>query len=382
MRREWQMSFAGSGHEALEKLTEEPFDMVVSDMRMPGMNGIQLLAEVKRRFPQLVRIILSGNSDNDLILKSVRLAHQCLHKPCDADTLKDSISRSLALNDLLRSDSLRCVVSKLETLPSLPSLYQELVVELRSSEPSIKRAGEIISKDVAMTAKILQLINSAFFGLPRSVTSATEACLLLGLETIEALVLTAQIFSQLEGGVLSEAGLNNLWNHSTLTALLAKEIANNEHTDGSLANDAFTAGLLHDVGKLVLATNVAKGYLQILDLMKEKEMTQYQAEQEVFGATHAEVGAYLVGIWGLGDPIVEALAFHHVPASSPKRSFGPLIAVHAANALQHAAFLDAQEETVKGVDEVCLAQLNLEDRLPKWRMICRQILDQGEASGR
>lgn len=166
LRQEWDMKFVESGHEALSLLAKEAFEVIITDMRMPQMDGAQLLTEVKKQYPHMVRIVLSGHTDKDMILKSVQQAHQYLSKPCDAETLKSTISRTRARRSLLSQESLKRIVSKIDVLPSLPSLYAEIINELQSSDLSIQKIGQIISKDLGMTAKVLQMVNSAFFGIP------------------------------------------------------------------------------------------------------------------------------------------------------------------------------------------------------------------------
>lgn len=167
MRSEWEMEFAGGGEEALQKMEQAPFDVIVSDMRMPGMNGAQLLKEVARRYPDTVRIVLSGHSDREYILQLVTTTHQYLAKPCDAQTIKDTVNRACALRDLLTSKELSALVSQVKSLPSLPSLYTRIIEILQSDDPSLQKIGQIVSEDIAMSAKVLQLVNSSFFGIAR-----------------------------------------------------------------------------------------------------------------------------------------------------------------------------------------------------------------------
>jgi len=196
MRDEWEMTFASNSKEALDILGSEPYDVIVSDLRMPEMDGAQLLAEVKSKHPEVVRIILSGQVEQETTFKSVQLAHQSLSKPCDADILKHTLNKLFALRNLLEDESIKRIVSQTETLPSLPAVYTEVVGELQSPEPSVQKIGDIISKDMGMAAKILQVVNSAFFGLVRKISNPKEAVMLLGTETIKALVLSVKIFSE------------------------------------------------------------------------------------------------------------------------------------------------------------------------------------------
>ncbi|HOW18772.1 MAG TPA: response regulator [Phycisphaerae bacterium] len=333
MRNEWDVAFASGGPEALQKLAAEPFDVVVSDMRMPGMDGAQLLTEVMRHYPQTVRIVLSGHSDQEMILRSVGPAHQYLAKPCDAETLKSTVARACALHDLLTNESLKKLVSGTNTLPSQPALYAEMVRLLQSPNTSVEEVSRLIAQDVGMTAKILQLVNSAFFGLRRRVSNPSEAAVFLGLDTIKALVLSVQIFSLFERPAMRGFALETVWKHSLATATAAKHLAATEKLDRASVEHAFLGGLLHDAGKLVLATNIRDRYAETIALANQRKIPLWQAERETLGATHAEVGAALLGIWGLPDPILEVIAFHHEPRKCLAKGFTTLTAVHVANTL-------------------------------------------------
>ncbi len=371
MRHEWSMEFAASGRDALEILEQVPFDVVVTDMRMPGMDGAALLTEVMKRYPQIVRIVLSGQSDEDTILRSVGPAHQYLSKPCDADRLKATVGRACALRDLLGDGSLKRLVSQMETLPSLPSTYVELMDVLRSGKASMVEVGEIISKDIGMSAKVLQLVNSAFFGLPRHVSSPTEAAVLLGIDTVKALVLSVHVFSQFDPEKLQSFSIPALQRHSLATAALAKAIAEAENLDPMFRDHAFMAGLLHDSGKLILAANLPDRYKAAFAQASEHQVPLHDAERPIFGATHAEVGATLLGLWGLPDAIVEAVAYHHSPAECVGNSFSPLTAVHVADALEHGR----QEAGLSAslLDDEYLDRIGVADRLPVWQNLTQTL---------
>lgn len=374
MRKEWEMVFVESGPEALRQLAQGPFDVIVSDMRMPGMDGAELLCRVMNQYPEIVRIVLSGHSDKETILRSVRSAQQYLSKPCDAQTLKSTIDRACALRDILGDDSLKGVVSSVDTLPSMPELYQEILSELQSDDPSIQKVAHIISKDVGMTAKILQLVNSAFFGLPRHISNPQQAVTLLGLETVKALVLSVQVFSQFEDSKIPRKFMDALWHHSMATGTLIRHILKAEQVKKDLADDTYMAALLHDVGKLILAASFSERYTAVIKESSTRNIPIRTAEKEEFGTTHAEVGAYLMGLWGLPDTIVEALAFHHRPAECPIETFTPLIAVHVASALEHESNPGIEIEYSDEIDHEHLSRLGLAERLEVWRNLCTEIL--------
>ena len=373
LRREWALAFAKSGKEAMEILRRVPFDAVISDITVPGMEGGQLLQEVMEKHPSVVRIVLAGDADQATALRSMQPAHQYLTKPYDAEKLKRLLVRAMALRDRLVDKKLETLVARLDTLPSMPALYMELMEEMTSENASIRRVGDIISRDVGMTAKILQLVNSAFFGVLQRVESPAQAVSLLGLETIQGLVLSVHIFSCYDGDALA-----GLWDHSMLVGGLAKEIARKEKLGSEQMGHAFMGGILHDAGQLILASNLPDRYRQVLALAADQGGSRRDAELQVFGTTHAEVGAYLFGLWGLPDAIVEAIAFHHTPAECPVREVGALALVHAADAVARRIEAEArgEERADAEADEQYLAWVGLEGRFQDWVDHCTPFFQQ------
>lgn len=333
MREEWEVDTAESGEEALHKLEQSPADVLVSDMRMPGMDGAQLLTEVMKRHPQIIRIVLSGQSDQDTVMRSIGPTHQYLSKPCDTDTLKRTIQRAYQLRGLLADPGLRQLVSQMQSIPSMPALYTEVLHELQSPDPDLDKVGWIISRDMGMTGKILHLVNSAFFGFYSSVSNPTRAITILGLDKVRSLVLSIHIFSQFDQTRLSNFQVDALWRHSLRVGQTAKEIAFKFSPDKVLSEEAFMAGLLHDAGILVLMANRPDDYARVLSLQQQGDDSLEAIEHSIFGASHAEIGAYLFGLWGLADPILEAVAYHHHPEACLNSNFSALSAVHIADQL-------------------------------------------------
>ncbi|MEO7818556.1 MAG: response regulator, partial [Actinomycetota bacterium] len=359
--------------EALKALEQAPFDVVISDMRMPGMDGAQLLNEVRQRYPQIVRIVLSGHSDQEMIYQSIAATHQYLSKPCESELLRAAVMRACALRELLGNDSLRRLVTGMQQIPSQPTLYAEIRREAESKAASIRTIGTIISKDMGMTAKILQLVNSAYFGSRGTVSTAEQAVNLLGLDTVQALVLTVHVFSQFASTLGSRFNMDRLWEASTETGSLARAIAQAEQAPALVIDQAYTAGLLHDVGILVFAANVLTQYDATLKTAHDQGIPVWEVERQEFGATHADVGAYLLGLWGLGDPIVEAVAFHHRPAECVGTTFSPLTAVHVANVLQQELSQQATGGVLSQIDFTYLDTLHMTDRLPYWREVAGTV---------
>lgn len=379
MHEEWEMEFIDSGPHALERMAQTAFDVVVSDMCMPGMNGAQLLNEVMKRHPKTVRIILSGHADQQLIMQCVGSTHQYLAKPCEPEILKATIGRASALETSLRNGNLKKLVSQMDRLPSLPSLYVEIIEKLNEAHTSVEQIGRIVAKDIGMTAQILKLVNSAFFGLRRQVSSATEAVSYLGVETIKSLVLSVHSFSQMEEAIPGELSLQMLRNHSLQVADAARAIVLAENSDKKFVDEAFLAGMLHDTGKLVLLANFSKQCQEVSQLKRVNRVDGVAAEEQVFGANHADVGGYLLGLWGLPVPVVEAIAFHHYPGRSHGRHFSPLTAVHLANALVNEQQISNGPST--RIDSDYVAQLGLSGRLPLWHDTVRDSLELGGYKG-
>lgn len=374
MGDDWFMDFAESGPQALQMMANRPFHVVVSDLVMPGMDGEQFLSEVMRLHPHTTRIIMCWNAERHALTRLYGIAHQYLFKPCDPKNLQEILANVFPRGELLTNQRLIQLVSQMRAVPSLPSIYIELVREMRSDDPSLLRAGDIIGKDPGMSAKILQLVNSAFYGLRRHVSSPAEAAIYLGVETIKALVLSLQVFSQFDQARIRACQLGGVWSHSWETAVLARRICAAELTDAHTSDNAFVGGLLHDIGKLVLASSLPDLYRAAKLMSLQKSISMHEAEQEVFGASHAEVGGFLLGLWGLPDPVVEAVAYHHAPSLALDQGFTPVTAVHAANVLDRDRSKQPVGENGSEVDLNYLANLNLMERFAVWQEICWEAL--------
>jgi putative nucleotidyltransferase with HDIG domain len=375
MRGEWDMTFVSDPHKGLERIAEQHFDVVVADMRMPGMDGGAFLREAQSISPGTIRIVLSGHSDREMIMQTVRPAHQFLPKPCQPAELKAVIARGLALSEVFLDERVKDVVGNIDHLPTVPRLYTALVDELAKPDPSIKVVSGLISQDVGMAAGILKLVNSAFFGLRTHVSSPTHAVNLLGLEIVKALVLSVGLFDRFDKEAFHNFELEKLWRHSLSTGRLAREIASVEKAPGALQEQCCIAGLLHDVGKLVMATNFPEAYGQVIKGCQEGQGTVYDMELRVFGASHAEVGAYLLGLWGVDDAVVRAVYLHHEPGRDRHAGFSPLTAVHAANRLNHELVVFSPQYVINPLDELYLSASGLAERMPVWRDACQHVVD-------
>jgi HD-like signal output (HDOD) protein/FixJ family two-component response regulator len=368
-RSDWTMTFVDSAKAALDEMAAAHFDVIVSDVRMPGMDGIDLLEAIAERYPDTIRIILSGHAGEDSTRRATGVAHQYLAKPCSAEQVRETVQRSAVIRQRLEDPELIRAVAATKTLPSAPTLYHDLTVELRSDDPSLRRVSDIVSRDPAMTAKILQMVNSAFFGLRRHVTDVHQAVTLLGTDTIAALALSVHVFATANVPLPLQAHIETLWAKALSVATTAKELMAHGNEDPAFADEAFLAGLLHDCGKLVLITNFAEDYRALVD-----NGGDCAAEAARFGVDHGAIGAHLLGLWGLPDTIVEAVAYHHSPMTGPSRSLSPLSVVHAAVALEGRESSD----TPPPWDIAYLEEAGLKESIPAWLRIADDIAYQRE----
>lgn len=375
LRDEWEVFTANGGQEALALLEREPLDVIVTDMRMPEIDGVQLLEAVRKQHPHMVRIVLSGQSDQEMVLRSIGPVHQYLSKPCDLGLLKAAVSRSRALRLAIHDPAVANLAAGITSLPSLPELYVKSLTCLRSPDPSISRLGEIVAQDLGMSARVLQLVNSPLFGFPRTITSPLEAVSLLGIDAVRMMTLAVEIFTHTSNAPAGDVKTEGLWQHSLMVAHLAKAIAQAERQSPDLCNAAFSAGLMHDCGKLVLAQHLPERYRLVMANGAEAYRNAEIAEQKTLGVSHANVGAYLLSLWGLPDALIEAVVFHHHPNECPATDFTPLTAVHIAEGFERCDAWPATHGADPQFDHDYLARLGLAHRIPAWTTIAQAIIN-------
>lgn len=374
---DWRVAYAESGQQALDVLRKTPVDVVVADMRMPGMDGIALLAKIADQYPQTMRFILSGYASAADALRAASFAHQFLAKPIEAEQIVDVIQSAVALRNRLQSTQLQQVVSQIKTLPSVPPLYTKLMQLLQSPNVRPDEIGDIVAQDLAMTTKMLQLVNSAYFGLPRQISNPTQAIILLGLNTVKTLALTLHVFSQLEGTNVNGFSAMTLQRHSLMTATLAKKVALGMALNDYLADCAFTAGMLHALGRLILATNIPRRYEPVLDRANAESLPLDVVEKDMLGVSHGDVAAYILELWGLPLPVVEAVLYHHNPCTQyykGKIQHSPLMAVHIADVLAFEVYPKGTAGALPTLDELCTADPIVRSRMPIWQDLARKFI--------
>ena len=369
-RQEWEMAFAQGGEAALAVLDCSSFDVIVTDMRMPGMDGAELLEKVRQHHPQVVRIILSGYVDLQATFRAVPVAHQFLLKPCNAGMLRVAIERACSSQNILHDPALARSMGTLGELPSAPRVYTALTQALQDPEVSLQDVAAIVEQDVAIAAKVLQLVNSAFFGLAQNISSVQRAVAYLGITVLQSLVATAEAFRMFQQAQrIVGFSIDEFQEH----AQLAVRISGMFSLPKYLADSAAMASLLHDVGKLVLAARLPKQFGKAIALAREQHRPLYCVEQEIYGVSHAEVGAYLLGLWGLPSFVTEAVAHHHAPTRVSHQSLDAVGVVYMANLLAHTARASAFGLCCEPVNQVLLQDLGITEQYLGWEQEALRI---------
>ncbi|MBS1706092.1 MAG: HDOD domain-containing protein [Armatimonadetes bacterium] len=338
-RRQWTSFYACSANDAIDILSREAIDLVISDMRMPGIDGAELLAIVRERWPGVTRIVLTGQADQAAMMRAIPEAHQFLSKPCDHVTLTEFIQRVAILRAQTMSDDLLQIAGALPTLPSAPKVYNAIMSALRNENASIVQIARIVESDPTLSARVLQLINSSYYGSGKRVSSIAVATQLLGLDFIRTLTLACHVF-QSSTSTEHKLWLDSFQEHSLTVARTMMELARQDDKEVW-----FAAGLLHDIGENVLRTRISSNDHAAEDILRNHK------------GLHARIGAYLLGSWGISMPIVEATALHHTPwlaVGEARRISSLLFAIEVS--VNEESLVDVPPEFLPEVEE-CLTNI-------------------------
>lgn len=360
-RSNWLVAVADDSLDALRQLDAAQLDVVVVPMSLRGMDGAELLQQVHRRQPHAARLVICGQASVAEMHRVMPLAHQVLG-PGDGRGLERSIERLCGLLRRRDQPGVRRVLGMLGKLPVLPRVYWELAAELERPRATSASVAAIIEQDPAITARMLQLANSAYFGVQRQIRSVRDAATLLGLEPVRSVALLAGLSRVMHSKDLPQGfSLENLQMHAAQVARLASSMLN----DAEEAKTACSAGMLHHIGYLMLAMNLPKEYEALRQEAFARQAPLEHIEMEKLGCDHAEIGAQALALWGLPLPLIEAVACHHRPSASGELRFGAASAVHVASVL-------ADEATGKPVDDAALEwpfleRLGANGPVARWR---------------
>ncbi len=364
---QWETTFVGSGAEALTTTKQKKYDVVISQMTLPDMVAVRLFKEVAQSNPGSVRIILTQDMSRQAALQAASCVHQCISLPCDPEDLRKTIENSLGLHRKLNNPELQARIASIKALPSPPELYTKLVAELQKDEASISKISKMIKQDIAISTKLIQLINSAFFGLRNTVDNTQQAITMLGLETVRSLVLTAGMFDQFVDPGLPGLSIKSVYDRSLEVGASARLIANSLGLRKRQIEDSLMAGMLHEVGLLILANHFPDELKQAFSMVSDGSISLRDAVQKVLGVSDSEIGAHLLSMWGLPDSILEAVALHCQPSLCPCPMMNALTTVHIAYALRHDESNRITKDKASAVDLEYLRILELSDQLPNIR---------------
>jgi HD-like signal output (HDOD) protein len=303
------------------------------------------------------------------------VAHRFLAKPSSSAELRSMIERVCSLQDVLNTPEIRKVVGSIGELPSLSTTYTRLTQAVSNPDSGINMIAEIIEEDVAMSAKVLQLANSAFFGLAQKVTTLSNACSYLGMQTIKNLALASEAFRVLKPhSRIPLSVCESIEKHAHRVVLIVSAL----HVDKSNRDVTIIAALLHDIGRLLMASAMPDQFCAVLSRASETGCRPFEAEEYLLGTSHAEIGAYLLGLWGIPSLAVEAIAHHHHPTRIPNSGFDCTAAVYVADLLDYeleAHPMDTIGAELEESDRVNLEALGVLPNFAEFHQLALQSLN-------
>lgn len=338
---DWEVDFAVGGNEALSKLEDATFDVLVTDMRMPGMDGAELLAAAQQKYPATIRIVLSGHTEEEAAQRAMPLAHEFLSKPCTDELLIGTLERALALVDRFSDVALRRALGQIGSLPTRPATYFK-IKNLIDDNAGIDEVAEVVESECSLAAKILHVANTAFYSCGRATSGIRDAVVLLGLSTTAALVLAVETYDSVE--VPEWLDVDALQEHSTEVARLAAGLVPAEDK-----NDALLGGLMHDVGSLLIGMHFSEGGLAAADASADRWTRAERSELEHLGFAHTGIGAHLLRLWQLSEETSRGVERHHLVGLDDRRPVE--LAVFAADYATHIPEPNA-DDALLSADEV------------------------------
>ncbi|MGZ8899541.1 MAG: HDOD domain-containing protein [Limisphaerales bacterium] len=362
---DYQVRTVSGGVEALKALETEPVDIIVSDLAMPEMPGGEFLTTVERLYPDSMRVIISGVADELAVARCLMYGHRYFQKPLDLKEIATLVRRVSKLRKVIRSDRVKKIVGRSDVLPTPPETYLRLTELLQDPDSSLEEVARIVESDPGLTAKLLQVVNSAAFGYGGELTTVLEAVQMAGVEIVRSLLLVLQARNFAEKRIKNKQLAAGFWKHSLETGARCRALSRAERLDQQEQTNCFTAGLLHDIGKLVLAASDEKEYGDLVATSAREGVPLFKKELEVYEATHADIGAYLLGFWGLPDAIVHAVERHHSLGDDLGPRFTPTLCVHVAQNLVPVG------DRIAELEQTFLIEAGLDSRIPEWEETIR-----------
>jgi len=367
---DWETITVDSVDQLLPVLEQSAANILVFPLGTNPSQGLDVLQKVVEKHPGIIRVVISGPLTPLQAARASELAHHALPIDCNPQDLVDDIYNSLHVTGLINKPVVRDYITSLKALPVLPDVYEQLNNCLSSDRSNAREIAKIIEQDPVMAAKIMQLVNSAYFGLSREINRIHEAVTILGVRMIRDLVLTSHLFeSYPQTDDWKSFSFKQIHQRSMAVARAAQHIARAAKADRHVQAQAFLAGLLHDFGILVLASHNPGEYHRVISKAALMEQPVYAIEKLELGVTHAEAGAYLLALWNLPPRVIEAVLFHHFPKANAAAGFTPLTAVHVADALLPAATSVVGCDMSSRLSMSYIEQIGMEPELARWQLI-------------
>lgn len=311
---------------AYDILENEKKDMVITDSKLPSGDGFELLDKIKMNYPEILRIAMCTYSDSRKALGAIEknVIKLSFYKPWNDQELVNKITKLFELEHNLNDKNILELINNIDELPTVPILYNELS-QLIEEDVSIDEIARKLEEDQSISSKILKVANSAFYGAKTG--SIIQAIMYIGLINVKNIVLTNSIFSNVRMDAQTQ---KHLWDHVSLsnkmiTQLYVKILGK------KLPNQFASAGLLHDIGKVVILNSYGETYKAIITENGETDKTMKELEAKYLGVNHQEIGGYLLNWWDIPVPIVESALYHHDPLNDTVINKELVMMVHLAN---------------------------------------------------
>jgi HD-like signal output (HDOD) protein/CheY-like chemotaxis protein len=379
-RGEWQVFFATSGREALALMENQAMDLIVSDMMMSEMRGDELLKQVSQKYPATVRMILSGYTDEETLRSGLEVAHQYLSKPISAEVLREVISQVFKIQACVSNPRIIAAIGDIHNLPSLPKIYHELNRAIADENTTIQDVSAIFSRDMVLSAKLLQLVNSPYFGLNRKISSLTEAVNLIGVKKLSSLVLSVHIRNAFPiDNPHIERYMEYLWIDAARVSDLALLIALSEDQPDDRPHQAYLGGLLHNLGLLIFLSRGGDKLKKLMELTKNSTKPVNELETTIFGFNRCEAAAYVLSLWKIPPRVIESILLQKTPNESDYDGVNAMTAVHVAACLLRPAVMVGYDRLFEiDLNEDYLCRINKWERLSHWQLLADKVLAQYE----
>ena len=374
-RDQWEVFFASNATQALDLMSQQTIDLIVTDILMPNMRGDQLLKKVSSDYPGTVRMILSGYADEETLKSGLEVAHQYLSKPCSAEMLREAISQVFKIQACVNNPRIIASVGDPNQLPSLPKIYHELNSAIANENTTASDIAKIFSQDMVLSAKLLHLINSPYFGLNRKISNLTDAVNLIGVKKLNNLVVSVHVKTAFPvSDPTMMRYMEYLWQDAARVAELARLIALSENQQEDRPDQAYLSGLLHNLGLLIFLSRGGNKLKTLLELLNKTETNAADLETAIFGFTRSEAAAYVLSLWKIPPRIIEAILLQNSPNDTDYEGINALTALHvAASLLKPTAMPGIDKLFAMAIDEAYLQRIDRLERLPDWQILADKV---------